>query len=49
MASWLKSLPKPVGVMVCNDACGRDVLQVCASEGLRIPDDVAVIGVDNDL
>jgi LacI family transcriptional regulator len=48
MASWLKSLPKPVGVMACNDACGRDVLQVCASEGLRIPDDVAVIGVDND-
>jgi LacI family transcriptional regulator len=49
MASWLKSLPKPVGVMACNDACGRDVLQVCASEGLRIPDDVAVIGVDNDV
>ena len=48
MASWLKSLPKPVGVMACNDACGRDVLQVCASEGLRIPDDAAVIGVDND-
>jgi LacI family transcriptional regulator len=48
MASWLKSLPKPVGVMACNDACGRNVLQVCASAGLRIPDDVAVIGVDND-
>ncbi len=48
MASWLRSLPKPVGVMACNDACGRDVLQVCASEGLRVPDEVAVIGVDND-
>lgn len=37
-----------MGVRACNDACGRDVLQVCASEGLRIPADVAVIGVDND-
>lgn len=48
MARWLKSLPKPVGIMACNDACGREVLQVCTSEGLRIPDEVAVVGVDND-
>ena len=46
--SWLKSLPKPVGVMACNDACGREVLQACATAGLHVPDDVAVVGVDND-
>ncbi len=46
--SWLKSLPKPLGVMACNDACGREVLQACASAGLRVPDDAAVVGVDND-
>ncbi|HXJ94856.1 MAG TPA: XylR family transcriptional regulator [Terriglobia bacterium] len=45
---WLKSLPKPVGVMACNDACGREVLQACATAGLHVPDDVAVVGVDND-
>jgi LacI family transcriptional regulator, galactose operon repressor len=48
MARWLKSLPKPIGVMACNDACGRDALQMCVSEGLRILDDVAVMGMDND-
>jgi LacI family transcriptional regulator len=45
---WLKSLPKPVGLMACNDACARVVLQACAAAGLRVPDDVAVVGVDND-
>jgi LacI family transcriptional regulator len=45
---WLKSLPKPVGLMACNDACGREVLQACVAAGLRVPDEVAVVGVDND-
>lgn len=48
LVEWLKSLPKPVGLMACNDICGREVLQACAATGLRVPDDVAVIGVDND-
>ncbi len=48
LSRWLKALPKPVGLMACNDVCGREVLQACASAGLRVPDDVAVIGVDND-
>ena len=45
---WLRSLPKPVGVMACNDACGREVLQACTTAGLRVPDDVVLVGVDND-
>ncbi|PYU79131.1 MAG: XylR family transcriptional regulator [Acidobacteria bacterium] len=48
MVSWLRSLPKPAGLMACNDVCGRQVLQACVMAGLRVPDDVAVIGVDND-
>jgi LacI family transcriptional regulator len=48
LLAWLKSLPKPVGLMACNDICGREVLQACAAAGLRVPDDVAVVGVDND-
>jgi LacI family transcriptional regulator len=48
LLAWLKSLPKPVGLMACNDICGREVLQACAAAGLGVPDDVAVVGVDND-
>lgn len=48
LIKWLKSLPKPAGLMACNDACGREVLQACRMAGLRVPDDVAVVGVDND-
>jgi len=45
---WLRCLPRPVGVMACNDVCGLETLQACAIARLRIPDDVAVVGVDND-
>jgi LacI family transcriptional regulator len=48
LAKWLKSLPKPVGVMACNDTCGTELLQVCTTHRLRVPDEVAVVGVDND-
>lgn len=48
MVKWLRSLPKPVGLMACNDVCGREVLQACATAGLRVPDQVSVVGVDND-
>ena len=45
---WLVELPKPVGIMACSDLHGRRVLEACRSVGLRVPYDVAVIGVDND-
>ena len=45
---WLKSLPKPVAVMAANDARGRQVLEACFLAGLRVPDDVAVVGADDD-
>jgi LacI family transcriptional regulator len=48
LARWLKSLPKPVGVMACYDIRGQQVLDVCRALGLRVPEDVAVIGQHND-
>jgi LacI family transcriptional regulator len=48
LKQWLAGLPKPVGIMACNDSRGRHLLEACRQLGLRVPDDVAVIGVDND-
>jgi len=48
LADWLKSLPKPVGVLVCSDQCGPQVLEACRRAELDTPDHIAVIGVDND-
>ena len=48
MADWLKSLPKPIGIMACNDDRGQHVIEACKIAQLHIPEDVAVIGVDND-
>lgn len=45
---WLKSLPRPVAVMACNDIRGRQVLETCLLAGLRVPDEVAVVGADDD-
>jgi len=49
MAKWLLTLPLPVGLFACNDDRGRQVLEACRSAGLRVPEDVAVLGVDNDV
>ena len=46
--AWLQTLEMPVGVMACNDVRARHVLEACHSLGVRVPEDVAVIGVDND-
>ncbi|MCX5637018.1 MAG: substrate-binding domain-containing protein, partial [Planctomycetota bacterium] len=48
LAQWLKSLPKPIGLMVCNDDCGRGVMDACRLAELKVPDEVAVLGVDDD-
>jgi LacI family transcriptional regulator len=48
MAAWLRSLPRPVGVMACNDDCGRHVIEACKLANLAVPDDVGVLGADND-
>ncbi|MCA9237572.1 MAG: XylR family transcriptional regulator [Planctomycetales bacterium] len=47
-AAWLQDLPKPVGIMTCHDDRGNQVIEACRRANLRVPDDVAVVGVDND-
>lgn len=48
MAGWLKSLPKPVGLMACNDFRAQQVIDSCLQCGIVVPDEVAVVGVGND-
>jgi len=45
---WVQSLPKPVGILAINDERGVELLSACRRGGVTVPDDVAVIGVDND-
>ncbi|MBN1846441.1 MAG: substrate-binding domain-containing protein, partial [Sedimentisphaerales bacterium] len=45
---WLRDLPKPVGLMTCNDDMGRTVLENCKFAGIHVPEQIAVVGVDND-
>lgn len=48
LADWLQRLPQPIGVMCPHDDRGQQVLDACQRAGLRVPDEVAVMGVDND-
>ena len=48
LGRWLVSLPKPIGIMACNDIRGQQVLNLCRSLDLAVPEEVAIIGVDND-
>jgi len=48
LMAWVQSLPKPVGLFAVTDQLGWELTEVCHLAGLPIPDQVAVIGVDND-
>jgi LacI family transcriptional regulator len=48
LVKWLSSLPKPVGLFAVTDYRARQVLDACRQIGLRVPQEVAVIGVDNE-
>lgn len=48
LLEWLRDLPKPVGIFCCTDDFTLLVQEACIGAGLRIPDDVALIGVGND-
>lgn len=49
MKVWLKNVAKPIGIMACNDDRGQEVLKICKTLNLKVPEEVSVIGVDNDL
>ncbi len=48
VCNWIKGLPKPVGIFACNDDRGQHILEVCKLMNMQVPEDVAVLGVDND-
>jgi len=48
VAKWLAAVAKPVAVFAANDYIGEMVVAAARRNGLRVPDDVAVLGVDND-
>ena len=48
LGDWLVALPKPVGIIAVTDAQARYLIQACQKHGLLVPDDIAIIGIDND-
>lgn len=48
LATWIESLPKPLAIVACNDVCAQQVLTACGDHGIAVPDEVAVLGGDND-
>ncbi len=47
ISTWLQGLPRPLGVVACNDVRGHHVLDACRMLDIAVPEEVAVIGVDN--
>ncbi len=48
LARWVAALPKPTGILVCSDQRGPQFLEACRRADVSVPDEIAVIGVDND-
>ncbi len=49
IADWLVSLPKPIAIMTCHDYRSRHIIEACKIIELKIPEEVAVLGIDNDI
>ena len=48
VARWVKGLPKPLGIMAGNDIRGIQMLDACRRAGVAVPEEAAVVGVDNE-
>jgi len=48
ITQWLKKLPKPIAVFTCNDDWAKILSEVCIAAEISIPEDVSILGVDND-
>ena len=48
LADWLTALPKPVGVMAPTDDRALELVAACDAAGVKVPEEVAILGVDND-
>ena len=47
-AAWLRQLPKPCGLFAANDLLAVEAVNVCHAVGIAVPDEIAILGVDND-
>jgi LacI family transcriptional regulator len=48
LEAWLAGLPRPVALLACNDLRGQQVVAACRARGICVPEEVAVVGADND-
>lgn len=48
LGDWLAQLPKPIGLLAAFDWRGKQVIDICYERGVAVPDEVAVVGIDND-
>jgi LacI family transcriptional regulator len=48
LAQWLKSLPKPAGILTWGTTLGRQLIEICPQVGLHVPEDLAILGGDYD-
>jgi transcriptional regulator, AraC family len=48
LLAWLKALPRSTALMACDDNQGNRILEICKVNRIRVPDEIAVLGVDND-
>lgn len=48
MAKWLDTLPKPVAILACNDMRAMHVINACHQAGVRVPEEAAILGINND-
>ncbi len=46
--AWLEALPKPCALFSVHDECSLYLTTICRSAGIRIPEDIAILGVDDD-
>lgn len=46
---WLRQLPKPCGIFTCTDGWARTVARYALAANIRIPEDIALVGADNDV
>ena len=48
LREWLQTVPKPIAILACDDNQGTNLIEACHGIGIKIPEEVSAIGVDND-
>ena len=49
LRAWLKKLPRPLALWACNDEMGQHIINACRSAKFRVPEEIAVLGVNDDV